>query len=130
VRVELPRHREVPLAFDGNRRHEAIGPAIDKYQHAYALTLFDVEGGGFAVGITFQTTHEHERRTAWAIRATSSTAMGRMLMEWVREHKPVDLLVGFPAGEQFEKRRNRTAERLAFQLDALAQEILTAMMGA
>ncbi len=122
--IELPRFNAVPLSFRGALVHEAPGPVIDKFQRAYDMTLYTIEGGGLAVAIRYNTIHRIEAVTAWALRGTSPNAMRRELMTWVRAHDPTPLLVGFPAGEQFEKKLTRTADRLRVQVSALAQQIL------
>ena len=125
MRVELLRTGDIPLVFNGNRRHEATTEPMRKFLQAYTLRLYAVDGGGWATHVIFTSAHPREREVSWAIGPLRTAwQMGAALVAFAREHDPRDVLLGFPSAEQFQPKLAKVASRLSMQLKLLVQEAM------
>lgn len=126
--IEIPRQSETPLIFHGNRMHDVQGDPLDKYQRGYVMTLYSRDEGGFVIDICYNSTHKFEYVTHYAIQGQTPAMVGKALTRFLVTHDPADVLLGFPAGDQFKGRMDRTAERLGAMLSSLAHDIMSALV--
>lgn len=118
-----------PLSFEGDLVFSDLGQeAVDRFARRYALQLYrrtDAQAGQYVAVWSYLTDHERERQTQWVVaNRASPLAFSSALSAWARTHNPRPFLLGFPAGEQFEPRAKRVAERLSAQIRYMVQPAL------
>lgn len=99
-------------------------------QRWYRVTLYTREGGGYVLSVQFVSTHELERSGNWVITAPEPQAFAKAIALWQVGHDPDRLLIGFPAGAQFDRKRNTIAARLKAGIADMLERTLAQVPGA
>ena len=119
--IIFPRTGEIPLEFTGEIifTEATDTPGKKKCSRYHQLRLARTAGGSFVAAIGFRATYDGDYDYDWAKVGTAEE-----IAAWIKAFDPLCVLLGFPAGKQFEEKQKRLELDIRLRFATAATRLL------